>query len=353
MTNSSKHLRNVPAARRASARAREIDAVSACALHPARGAGPVRRLEPGTLDAEVDAARAPAVLPQHAAAPTAGQQALRPRLAAARQAGYQDGYRDGLVALDSFKQSVATPDAVALGQLLHGFDRADRRAASRRWRRPCARAGRRARAPAWCAPDLQVHPEHVAQSVAQALNAVLSKTRRHIHGARAPGRPCAGGAGAGRDAGRTRRPTAWPTRPSTRGGCLVESDLGQSTRRIETRWSRAVGSLGSELPWDDGRPSAAMTPFEPMPADARAALWSRYLADLQDYAALPQPLEAQRHAGARHRPGARSRRRARAGGLAVRVRDARPARASRRAGRGGGLQRRPRLPHAQRRHCTA
>jgi flagellum-specific ATP synthase len=34
-----------------------------------------------------------------------------------------------------------------------------------------------------------------------------------------------------------------------------------------------------------------MTPFQPMPADARAALWSRYLSDLQDYAALPQPLE--------------------------------------------------------------
>ena len=35
-----------------------------------------------------------------------------------------------------------------------------------------------------------------------------------------------------------------------------------------------------------------MRPFQPMPADTRTALWSRYLADLQDYAALPQPLEA-------------------------------------------------------------
>ena len=61
-----------------------------------------------------------------------------------------------------------------------------------------------------------------------------------------------------------------------------------------------------------------MTPFQPMPAETRAALWTRYLADLQDYAALPQPLDSQRHAGARHRPGARSRRRARAGGLGVR-----------------------------------
>jgi flagellum-specific ATP synthase len=35
-----------------------------------------------------------------------------------------------------------------------------------------------------------------------------------------------------------------------------------------------------------------MTPFQPMPAETRAALWTRYLADLQDYAALPQPLDA-------------------------------------------------------------
>jgi flagellum-specific ATP synthase len=35
-----------------------------------------------------------------------------------------------------------------------------------------------------------------------------------------------------------------------------------------------------------------MRPSQPMPAETRTALWSRYLADLQDYAALPQPLEA-------------------------------------------------------------
>jgi flagellum-specific ATP synthase len=35
-----------------------------------------------------------------------------------------------------------------------------------------------------------------------------------------------------------------------------------------------------------------MTPVQPMPADTRAALWSRYLSDLQAYASLAQPLEA-------------------------------------------------------------
>jgi flagellum-specific ATP synthase len=35
-----------------------------------------------------------------------------------------------------------------------------------------------------------------------------------------------------------------------------------------------------------------MKPLQTRPAETRAALWSRYLADLQDYAALPQPLDA-------------------------------------------------------------
>ncbi len=72
-----------------------------------------------------------------------------------------------------------------------------------------------------------------------------------------------------------------------------------------------------------------MTPFQPMPADTRAALWSRYLADLQDYAALPQPLETSgtlvrvtglvlEAAGVRVPVGS-----------VCEVRDARPARASR------------------------
>ena len=37
-----------------------------------------------------------------------------------------------------------------------------------------------------------------------------------------------------------------------RGGCLVESDLGQIDARIATRWEQAAAVLGSELPWRDG-----------------------------------------------------------------------------------------------------
>jgi flagellar assembly protein FliH len=36
-----------------------------------------------------------------------------------------------------------------------------------------------------------------------------------------------------------------------RGGCLIESDLGQIDARIDARWRQAAAVLGSELPWND------------------------------------------------------------------------------------------------------
>ena len=61
----------------------------------------------GTAAAGVSAAEAPE------------QQAL---LHAARQAGYQEGYRDGLVALENFKRSVLQQNAAQFGALLQQFD---------------------------------------------------------------------------------------------------------------------------------------------------------------------------------------------------------------------------------------
>ncbi|MES1163628.1 MAG: flagellar biosynthesis protein, partial [Rhizobacter sp.] len=47
---------------------------------------------------------------------------LNEQLRAARQSGYQDGYRDGLVALDGFKQSFAAQATSQIGALLKSFD---------------------------------------------------------------------------------------------------------------------------------------------------------------------------------------------------------------------------------------
>ncbi|MEO6031862.1 MAG: FliH/SctL family protein, partial [Burkholderiaceae bacterium] len=48
----------------------------------------------------------------------------------------------------------------------------------------------------------------------------------------------------------------------TRGGCLVESDIGVIDASLETRWQRAAAALGREAPWAD-------------PADASDAAESR------------------------------------------------------------------------------
>ncbi|HET6599652.1 MAG TPA: FliH/SctL family protein, partial [Burkholderiaceae bacterium] len=37
----------------------------------------------------------------------------------------------------------------------------------------------------------------------------------------------------------------------TRGGCLVESDIGVIDASLETRWQRAAAALGTEAPWSD------------------------------------------------------------------------------------------------------
>jgi len=37
----------------------------------------------------------------------------------------------------------------------------------------------------------------------------------------------------------------------TRGGCLVESDIGIIDASIESRWRRAAAALGSQSPWGE------------------------------------------------------------------------------------------------------
>ena len=78
--------------------------------------------QPGTFGG-ADAGRAAARTADEAPAaaePTAAE--WQARVAAVRQAGYQDGYRDGLVALENFKQSFAQQATAQIGALLDAFD---------------------------------------------------------------------------------------------------------------------------------------------------------------------------------------------------------------------------------------
>ena len=216
---------------------------------------------PDTLNGALDPSQAAGGAASPPSAAPAGSARAEPaapvpaQVAAARQAGYQDGYRDGLVALDSFKQSFATQMTAQLGQLLHGFnaqiDALEQQMAHAVAQAAVMLARRVVRA------EIQAHPEHVAEVATQAVNAVL-QSARHIRVLVHPDDHALVAAGAAEALqARGARLIALPG--IERGGCLVESDLGQIEARIEARWRQAAAVLGSELPWSeppDGAPGA-------------------------------------------------------------------------------------------------
>jgi len=239
-TNSSRNFRNVPppqgTARANSPYSRFI---------PREELGQFAAWNPETLNTELE----PPVAAAQAEAMTAAAEspALQAQLVAARQAGYQDGYRDGLVALDSFKQSFAAQMAAQLGALLQGFgtqiDALEPQMAQAVAQAAVMLARRVVRA------EIETQPEHVAEAATQAVNAVL-QSARHIRVLVHPQDHALVAAGAA-EALQARGARLLAQPGIERGGCLIESDLGQIDARIATRWRQAAAVLGSELPWDD------------------------------------------------------------------------------------------------------
>lgn len=228
MTSSSKTSRPAPPAAAGAARA----ATPYSRFIPREELGSFAAWSPDTLNPELDAA--PADAP-----------ALQAQLAAARQAGYQDGYRDGLVGLDSFKRSFAAQLSTQFAELLQGFDQ-QLAALEQQMAQAVAEAAvllarRVVRA------ELRTQPEQVAEVAAQAVNAVLQSARQIrvlVH----PDDHALVAAGAAEALqARGARLIAQPG--IERGGCLVESDLGQIDARIAARWDEAAATLGSSQRW--------------------------------------------------------------------------------------------------------
>ena len=236
MTTSSKAFRN--AAPPASAGpARTVSPYSR--FIPREELGAFAAWHPDTLNAKLEPAAA-AAPPAEAAAPPA-------QVAAARQAGYQDGYRDGLVALDSFKQSFAMQMTTQLGQLVQSFhtqiDALEQQMAQAVAQAAVMLARRVVRA------EIHAHPEQVAELATQAVNAVLQSARQIrvlVH----PEDHALVASGAA-EALQSRGARLLPHPDVARGGCIVESDLGRIDASIDIRWREAAATLGSELPWHD------------------------------------------------------------------------------------------------------
>jgi len=166
-------------------------------------------------------------------------------LQAARQGGYHDGYRDGLAALESFKLSFAAQTTAQLGALMQSYasqmDLLQQDMANAIANATTALARQVVRS------ELAAHPAQVAAVAHEALDTLLLSAR-HVtvrvhpddHALVAQGASevlDARGARLLADAG------------VSRGGCLVESDIGIIDASIEARWRRAAAALGSEAPW--------------------------------------------------------------------------------------------------------
>jgi len=177
--------------------------------------------------------------------PTAEE--IQAHLNAARQAGYHDGYRDGLVALEGFKQSFAQQMTAQIGQLLESFDRQldglEQQMADALARTATQLARQVVRT------ELTIHPELVAQVAQEAVNAVLMSARHirvHVNPQDQP--LIAEGAA---EALQARGARLMASATIARGGCLIESDAGSIDARIESRWQQAAAALGQDVPWPD------------------------------------------------------------------------------------------------------
>jgi len=166
------------------------------------------------------------------------------RIAAARQAGYQDGYRDGLVALENFKQSFAQQATAQIGALLDGFDQQLQQLDTQIARAVADSAVQLARQV--LRSELSVRPELVATVAAEAVGAVMLSARHISVQVHPLDLPLVAEGAEEALAARGARLAANPE--IQRGGVMVQSDVGAVDARIATRWAQAAAALGSHEP---------------------------------------------------------------------------------------------------------
>jgi hypothetical protein len=146
-----------------------------------------------------------------------------------------------------------------------------------------------------CAANCRCSPAIGSQVAGEAVNAVML-SRRATSPCTCTRWTCRWWPKAPKKRCRPRRP---PGRRASveRGGVLVESDVGAIDARIAEPLGPGRRRLGHELAVDATRPSrpsdegGRMTPGHLPQRWPPRQRWLRYLADLQDYAAVPQPLE--------------------------------------------------------------
>ena len=198
---------------------------------------------PGTIDG-VDRRKSsqssPVPEPPAAAADAERLGELARARAAGAQEGYQNGYRDGLVALESFKQSLAMQSTTQLAGLMSRLE-GEFDALQPHLAQTVAQVAVEL-AQQVLKTELALQPELVAQVATQALEAMLFSAK-HITVAVHPlDQPLVQAAAADALSARGARVVA--NAALTRGDVLVHADIGTIDARVATRWQQATAHLG-------------------------------------------------------------------------------------------------------------
>ena len=186
-------------------------------------------------------------------APVDPAELVAQQLRGARQSGYQDGYRDGLVALEGFKQSFAAQTTTQVGTLISSIG-AELDALQQEMAKSLAATATHL-ARRIVRSELTTRPECVAQVAEQAIDALLQSARHIVVRLHPDDHALVAGTAAETIAARGARLVADSS--ITRGGCKLESDIGGVDATIDERWRRAAAALGCDDSWDG---SAAPSP---------------------------------------------------------------------------------------------
>ncbi len=177
----------------------------------------------------------------------------------ARQSGYQDGYRNGLAALESYKQTQAAQMAAYMsdqvGALASDFHRRLESLEQQLAGRIAGVALELARQVV--RTELHQNPEVVVDVADEALGVLLGSARQIVLRLNPDDHALAQAQLAEVLQVKGARLVADPA--ITRGGCLVESDIAVVDATVQARWDRAAASLGHTAPWDGGREAVGST----------------------------------------------------------------------------------------------
>ncbi|MCO5978422.1 FliH/SctL family protein [Ideonella oryzae] len=167
------------------------------------------------------------------------------RIHEARQQGWSDGYRDGLEALEAAKRQFAQQVSAQIAQVAEGFQDGLAELEARLAQTLVESAVTLARQVV--RSELQQRPEAVVQVAHEAMAAVVLSAR-HLRLRLNPDDAALVAEGAA-DALKAREVQLVPDADIQRGGCRVESDLGQVDASIETRWAHAAAVFDVPLAW--------------------------------------------------------------------------------------------------------